>query len=55
MAAMISTMKCASTMMTPSTMMTAAAIMTAAAMTFREGRRRDEQASGECRDEGKFT
>jgi len=24
-------------------------------MTFREGRRRDEQASGDCRYEGEFT
>jgi hypothetical protein len=55
-AAMISTMKsAAATMETPSTMVTAAAMMTAAAMTFREGRRRGEQASGECRYEGKFT
>ena len=50
---MKSTVMTASTMMAASSTMTAAA-MTAAAMAFREGRRRDEQASGDCRYEGEF-
>jgi hypothetical protein len=45
----------ASTMMTAAAMVTASTMVTAAAMTFREGRRRGEQASGECRYKGKFT
>jgi hypothetical protein len=38
-----------------STMISAAMISAAATMTFREGRRRDEQASGDCCHEREFT
>jgi hypothetical protein len=45
----------ASTMVTAAAMVTASTMVTAAAMTFREGRRRDEQAGGDRRYEREFT
>jgi hypothetical protein len=48
-------MMTASTMMTASAMVTASTMVTAAAVTFREGRRRDEQAGGDRRYVREFT